>query len=86
MLGIRYLQIGDLRAWAVQGLGELGDRSVLPQVVKATEDTEDFFLRYMAAGVLVSWKARGEVPVLVRLLSDPSPEVRTLAMSAVGVT
>lgn len=56
----------------------------MPQVVKATEDSEDFFLRYIAAGVLVNWKARGELPVLVRLLNDPSGEVRTVAVLGVG--
>jgi HEAT repeat protein len=84
ILGVRYLQIGDLRAWAVQGLGELGDQSVLPQVIKATEDTEDFFLRYIAAGVLVNWKAPGGLPVLLRLMGDPVSDVRTVAVVGVG--
>ncbi len=52
LLAVRYQQIGDVRAWAAHGLGELGDRSVLPKLVKATEDPDDFFLRYMAAGAL----------------------------------
>jgi HEAT repeat protein len=84
LLGVRYLQIGDLRAWAAQGLGELGDQSVLPQLVKATEDPDDFFLRYIAAGVLVNWKAPAGLPVLLRLLGDPAPEVRTVAVVGVG--
>jgi HEAT repeat protein len=50
MLAGRYLQIGDVRAWAALGLGELGDRPVLPKLVTATEDPDDFFLRYVAAG------------------------------------
>jgi HEAT repeat protein len=85
LLGVRYLQIGDVRAWAAQGLGELGDRSVLPVLLKASEDPDDFFLRYIVAGVLIGWRERGALPALVRLLGDPAREVRTVAVVGVGV-
>jgi HEAT repeat protein len=84
ILAVRYQQIGDVRAWAIQGLGELGDQSALPKVVAATEDPDDFFLRYVAAGVLVKWKARQALPALVKLLDDPVSEVRTIAVVGVG--
>ncbi len=83
ILASRYQQIGDVRAWAAQGLGELGDRSVLPQLVKATEDADDFFLRYVAAGALVNWRERQALPAFLKLLADPTSEVRT--MGVVGV-
>jgi HEAT repeat protein len=84
LLAVRYLQIGDVRAWAAQGLGELGERSVLPKLLTASEDPDDFFLRYMVAGVLIGWRERGGVPALVRLLDDPASEVRTVAVVGVG--
>jgi HEAT repeat protein len=84
VLGIRYQQIGDLRAWAAQGLGQLGDQSVLPQLIQATEDSDDFFLRYVAAGVLAKWRECASLPALAKLLDDPSSEVRTVATIGVG--
>jgi HEAT repeat protein len=84
ILAGRYQQIGDVRAWAAQGLGELGDRSLLPKLVKATEDPDDFFLRYVAAGALVKWRATQALPAFLKLLGDPSSEVRTVAVLGVG--
>jgi HEAT repeat protein len=84
VLAGRYQQIGNARAWAAQGLGELGDRSVLPKLITATEDADDFFLRYVAAGALVSWCAREALPAFLRLLDDPAYEVRTVAVMGVG--
>jgi HEAT repeat protein len=84
ILALRYQQIGDLRAWAAQGLGELGDRSVLPQLIKATEDPDDFFLRYVAAGVLTKWRECASLPALAKLLDDPALEVRAVAMIGVA--
>ena len=73
-----------MRAWAAQGIGELGDRSLLPKLVKATEDPDDFFLRYVAAGALVKWRANQALPAFLKLLDDPSSEVRTVAVLGVG--
>jgi len=84
ILAGRYQQIGDVRAWAAQGIGEMGDRSLLPKLVKATEDPDDFFLRYVAAGALVKWRATQALPAFLKLLGDPSSEVRTVAVLGVG--
>ncbi|MGH7334647.1 MAG: HEAT repeat domain-containing protein [Candidatus Rokuibacteriota bacterium] len=84
ILAVRYQQIGDVRAWAAQGLGELGDRSVLPKLVTATEDPDDFFLRYVAAGALVTWRAGPALPAFLKLLNDPVSEVRAMAVVGVG--
>jgi HEAT repeat protein len=84
LLAVRYLQIGDVRAWAAHGLGELGDRSVFPKLVKATEDPDDFFLRYIAAGALVTWRESRALPAFLKLLNDPASEVRTVAVGGVG--
>jgi HEAT repeat protein len=84
LLAVRYLQIGDIRAWAIQGLGELGDRAVLAKLLKATEDPDDFFLRYVAAGTLIGWREPRALPALLRLLDDPASEVRTVAVIGVG--
>jgi HEAT repeat protein len=84
MLAGRYQQIGDMRAWAARGLGELGARSEWRKLVAATEDPDDFFLRYVAAGALVSWRAREGLPALLKLLDDPTSEVRTVAVVGVG--
>jgi len=84
ILAGRYQQIGDVRAWAAQGLGELGQRSVFPHLAKATEDPDDFFLRYVAAGVLVNWREALALPFLLKLLGDPASEVRTVAVLGVG--
>jgi HEAT repeat protein len=84
ILAVRYQQIGDVRAWAAQGLGELGDRSLLPKLVKATEDSDDFFLRYVAAGALVKWRNSQALPAFLKLLGDPASEVRTVAVLGVG--
>jgi HEAT repeat protein len=84
ILQSRYKQIRDIRAWAARGLGELGDRATLPALVKATEDPDDVFLRYVATGALLSWRAREAVPTFVRLLDDPAHEVRIVALTAIG--
>lgn len=83
-LQARYQQIRDIRAWAARGLGELQDRSALPSLVTATEDTDDFFLRYLAAGALASWRAREALPAFLRLLDDPWPDTRRIAVQAVA--
>jgi len=86
MLAVRYQQIGDVRAWAAQGLGELSDCSLWPKLVKATEDPDDFFLRYVAATALVKCRADKALSAFLNLLGDPASEVRTVAVFGVGMS
>jgi HEAT repeat protein len=84
ILQSRYKQIQDIRAWAARSLGELGDRSALPALLKALEDADDAFLRYVTTGALISWRAPETVPAFVKRLDDPAMEVRVVALAALS--
>jgi len=55
----------------------------LPKLVAATEDADDFFLRYVSAGVLAKWRECAALPALLKLLDDPSSEVQMVARMGV---
>jgi HEAT repeat protein len=81
---IRYRQSRDVRAWAARSLGAIGARSALPLLLKSAEAPDDFFLRLLSVQTLVDWKAHEAVPVLIRRLEDPFPDIRTTALLALA--
>lgn len=85
LMPVRYQQIRDLRAWATRALADLGDRSVVPLVLTVAEDPDDYFLRLQGVYTLIVWQVPQGLPVMVRLLQDPSHDVRTAATAGAGV-
>jgi HEAT repeat protein len=81
---IRHRQARDVRAWAAYSLGLLEAKEALPLLLKAAEDSDDFFLRISAVGALVSWGAPEALPVLARRLGDPIPDVRLRALDGIA--
>jgi HEAT repeat protein len=81
---VRFRQARDVKAWSARALGILGAKSALPQVLKAAEDPDDFFLRMMAIEVLGYWKAQEAVPVLLRRLDDKFEYARVAALWSLG--
>lgn len=85
LMPIRYQQIRDLRAWATRALADLGDRSVVPLMLTVAEDPDDYFLRLQGIYTLTVWQVPQGLPIMVRLLQDPSHDVRTAATAGAGV-
>jgi HEAT repeat protein len=85
LLSVRYQQARDLRAWAARCLGERGERSAVPDLLKAAEDPDDFFLRLNGVHALAALRAPEARPVFCRLLKDPSPDVRAAAAGGIGL-
>jgi HEAT repeat protein len=85
LLAVQLQQIGDVRAWAAAGLGELSDCAAAPKLVKATEDPDDFFLRFVAAEALIRCRTGQALPAFLNLLRDPASEVRTVAVFGIGM-
>jgi HEAT repeat protein len=86
VMGARFRQARDVRAWAADGLGRLDARETLPLIAKAAQDPDDFFLRQLALRVLVVWGEPAGRPVLVRALADPFAENRLLAVQGLAQT
>jgi HEAT repeat protein len=84
IMAIRVQQARDVRAWAVRILGLLDARSALPLMLKSAEDPTDYFLRFMAIAAVTPWNLPEARPVYVRRLEDPFPDVRVLALVALG--
>jgi HEAT repeat protein len=83
IMGIRYRQARDVRAWIVRTLGVLDARKAQPAVLKAADDPDDFFLRFVAVSTLVTWNPPEAVPVFLRRLGDPFPETRVAALAGI---
>jgi HEAT repeat protein len=84
VLAVRFREARDVAAWAAATLGLIQAREALPLLLKSAEDPDDFFLRLTSVGALVAWKAPEAVPVLVRRLGDPFPDVRARALAGLA--
>jgi HEAT repeat protein len=84
ILGLRWRQARDLRAWAAKGLGDRRERSAVPALLQAAEEPDDYFLRLLALGALVALEAPEALPVFLRRLEDPFPGVRATALGGLG--
>jgi HEAT repeat protein len=83
---IRYRQARDVRAWAAKSLGLIDARAALPLLLKSSEAPDDFFLRATSVAALVAWSVPEAVPVLLRRLADPFPDIRVMALKGLGKT
>jgi HEAT repeat protein len=86
IVGVRYRQARDVRAWSAQALGAIEAKQALPLLLKSAEDAHDFFLRVQALTALIAWKAPEATPVLVRRLKDPFVDIRMLALQGLAKT
>lgn len=73
----------DVRRYAVEALGWIEDRSVVPALIAATRDPSARVRRY-AAAELGRRKAPESLDALLELAKDPDPDVRWQAVMAVG--
>ncbi len=83
-MNLRYAQARDVAGWAARALGQLEARSALPLLLRTAEDPNDFFLRLMSVQSLIAWNVPEALPVLVRRLEDPLPDIRVLALTGVA--
>jgi HEAT repeat protein len=74
---------GDVRRFAVEALGWIGDDTVAPALIAATRDREARVRRF-AAIELGRRKAGQAVDALLTLFRDKDPDVRWQAVLAVG--
>jgi HEAT repeat protein len=79
-MSLRYAQARDVPAWAAQALGQLDVRTALPLLLASAEEPKDYFLRQVSVRALVVWNVPEALPVFLRRLQDPLPEVRVLAL------
>src|SRR5262245_8294485 len=80
VMSLRYTQTRDIAAFAAGALGRLEAKSALPLLLSAAEDPRDFFLRMNSVESLAVWSVPEALPVFVRRLGDPLPEVRIFAL------
>lgn len=80
IVGLRYRQARDVKAWAVKSLWAMEVRGAIPLFIKAAEEPEDFFLRLVALESLGSWRVHEALPVFLRSLDDPFEQTRITAL------
>jgi len=71
------------RLKAAKALGELGDRSVVPELIEALKD-EDYVTRASAVHALWTLGDKAAVPALIKALRDEVFHVRTGVAAALG--
>lgn len=84
IMGIRYREARDVKAWAARVLWALDEKAAIPLLLKTADEPDDFFLRFVSVEALAAWKVPEALPLFLKRLEDPFDQSRVAALWGLG--